>query len=126
MLVSMIVINDFSNIKKKVLNCTTESNFILGITKYLKDMLPQNSRIMYYKSGIFNVIIGNYTKKIEKNIFQKIGRIKKVHGTNIILHTVGTHIKEFDTPYEIRERTIKLFSQSLNKNKFDTSVIIVK
>ena len=126
MIVSMIVINDFKNIQKDIENCTTTSNFILAITNYLKGALPEQSRVMYHKSGIFNIIISNTDNNIEKNILSKIGRIKKIHGSNIVLHIVGQYVSKFDDVFSIRKKTIKLFTEVLNNESYEASIIKIK
>jgi len=126
MIVAMVVINDFKNIQKGIENCTTISNFILAITNYLKETLPSQSRVMYYKSGIFNIIISNTSNNIEKTTLCKIGRIKKIHGSNIILHIVGNYVNTVDDVFSIREKTIKLYTEILQKESYDTSIVTIK
>lgn len=117
LILAMMGIDDFANIKNKLLEFTTEDVFILGITKYLQHNLNKADTVVYFEAEMFYIMLIDTPMKNAIAKLKSLGQSRVLNNNNITLSSGLTYISKEDTIDSSIERCFDTYYTAILDSK---------
>lgn len=122
LVLAIIGIYDFANLRDKIKEFTTMNNFILGIFKYLVNNLKEKYTVKFIEVNMFYILMPNTTDKEAYNILEQFSASKSISNNNISLSSGFTTLRKNDTVNIMIERCSLAYNESVKDTRHALAV----
>ncbi len=117
LILAIIGIYDFANVRDKIKKFTTIDNFILGVFRYLVNNLRKYDTVKFIEVEMFYILMPNTSAEEAADTLEKFNKERIIDQNSISLSSGYTLLNKKDTVDSIIDRTSHAYNESIKDSR---------